>query len=81
MTPLAIPLVTALKQLLQAMTFQWERRMCVRRCQGRPRVQIEEQLTFLIERGFRINDIAALFGCCRTVERRLNEFNWHRTTA
>ena len=35
----------------------------------------EEQLTFLIERGFRINDIAALFGCCRTVERCLNEFH------
>lgn len=48
--------------------------MCVRR---RPQVQIEEErLTFLIERGFRINDITALFGCCRRrVERRLNEFN------
>ena len=44
---------------------------------GRPPVKIEEeQLRFLVESGFRMNDIAAIFGCSRrTVERRLNQFH------
>ena len=37
---------------------------------GRPHIVIHiEQLTFLVESGFRINDIAAMMGCSRrTVE-------------
>ena len=39
---------------------------------GRPLINIQrEQLCFLIEEGFRINDIAAIFSCSRrTIERR-----------
>lgn len=43
---------------------------------GRPRIMIsEEQLLFYVENGFKVCDIAALFGCSRrTVERRMQEF-------
>ena len=42
---------------------------------GRPLIHIErEHLWFLMEEGFRINDIAAIFSCSRrTIERRLGE--------
>ena len=43
---------------------------------GRPRVLIsEEQLQFYVEHGFKLCDIARLFGCSRrTVERRMQEY-------
>ena len=42
---------------------------------GRPRIDINiEQLEYLVESGFRIKDIAAIFNCStRTVERRMSE--------
>ena len=43
---------------------------------GRPAIDIpEEQLRFLVENGFKITDMAQMFGCsCRTISRRLKEF-------
>ena len=43
---------------------------------GRPRLMIgEEQLTYLVEQGFHVQDIADLFDCSRkTIERRMNEY-------
>ena len=43
---------------------------------GRPRIDIEkEQLEYLVDVGFKIRDIANIFGCCtRTVERRIREY-------
>lgn len=43
---------------------------------GRPRISREkDQLEFLIEQGFRINDIGNMFSCSRrTVERRMNAY-------
>ena len=44
---------------------------------GRPAIDIPgEQLRFLVENGFKITDMAQMFGCsCRTISRRLKEFN------
>lgn len=44
---------------------------------GRPSIQLEEEnLRFLVETGFRVADIATMFGCSeRTVERRLQQLN------
>ena len=44
---------------------------------GRPALDIPgEQLRFLVENGFKITDMAQMFGCsCRTISRRLKEFN------
>ena len=76
LTQLAAPVVTTLRLLLQVMTFQRDERIRVA-WRGRPRVPVEEErLRFLIESGFRMNDIGVLFGCCRrTIERRLREFH------
>ena len=43
---------------------------------GRPSFDIsEEQLSFLLEKGFQIRDISAILGVsCRTVERRMYNF-------
>lgn len=43
----------------------------------RPEMAIgEEQLCFLIEQGFRIKDIADMFGCSRrTVERKMEKYH------
>ena len=43
---------------------------------GRPKIDIgEEQLSYLIEQGFRTKEISKIFGCSRrTVERRMNEY-------
>ena len=74
-TPEALPFVESLRELLRQMTISREPRLPAM-CRGRPRLQImEEQLTFLIESGFRVGDIASLFTCSRrTIERRLLEF-------
>ena len=73
MSHLVSPFVESLRELLQQMTFVSDQSST---CIGRPRVAIEEdQIRFLVENGFRINDIAAIFGCCRrTIERRLHDF-------
>ncbi len=44
---------------------------------GRPMIKTEEeQIKFLLERGFRVKDVALLIGCSkRTIERRLHDFN------
>ncbi len=44
---------------------------------GRPRLNVgEEQLTYLIEQGFRVEDISDIFGCSRrTIQRRMSEFS------
>ena len=78
LNPLAEPFVTAVRELLQSMTSEIEERALVNVIhRGRPHVVIHiEQLTFLVESGFRINDIAAMLGCSRrTVERRLQAFD------
>ena len=43
---------------------------------GRPKLDVrEDQLHYLIEQGFRIQEISHLFGCSRkTIERRMNEY-------
>ena len=42
---------------------------------GRPKIDIgEEQLSYLIKQGFRTKEISKIFGCSRTVERRMNEY-------
>ena len=47
-----------------------------RRGSGRPRLSIgEEQLAYLVEQRFRIQDIANIFGCSNsTIERRMKEY-------
>lgn len=47
-----------------------------RRGSGRPRLSIgEEQLAYLVEQRFRIQDIANIFGCSKTtIERRMKEY-------
>lgn len=49
--------------------------MAVTSRRGRPRIDIQEQqLRFLVEANFRIEDIAAIFGCSRsTIQRRQRE--------
>ncbi len=44
---------------------------------GRPRVVIDEnQLTYLVENGFRVKEISEIFRCPkRTIERRMNELS------
>ena len=43
---------------------------------GRPALVIEEEkLSFVVDNGFRVEDIAIMFGCSkRTIERRLSEY-------
>ena len=43
---------------------------------GRPALVIEEEkLSFLVDNGFRVEDIAIMFGCSKqTIERRLSEY-------
>ena len=49
---------------------------CAVNKQGRPKLDIgEDQLSHLVEQGFRIKDISEMFGCSRrTIERRMNEY-------
>ncbi len=72
---LVSPVVQAVRELRHLLVMAQEDADVVRQ-RGRPRVKIEEdQLCFLVESGFRINDVAAIFSCSRrTVERRLREF-------
>ena len=45
------------------------------RC-GRPEINVgEEQLSYLLEQGFRTKDISTMFGCSqRTIERRMQKY-------
>ena len=64
-----------MRELLHLMIVMHEEIECAN-LQGRPRINIEkEQLCFLMESGFRVTDVAAIFACCRrTIERHLQEF-------
>ena len=68
-------IIAVFRDLVSALISERERRSVQR--PGRPEVAIgEEQLCFLIEQGFRIQDIADMFGCCRrTVERKMNKYH------
>ena len=46
------------------------------RRRGRPEIDIgEEQLSYLLEQGFRTKDISTMFGCSRrTIERRMKKY-------
>ena len=70
----ASPVVQALKELITVMIAAWEESQ-TRNRKGRPRIEIvEHQLSFLIERGFKVKDIAAIFSCSRrTIERRMGD--------
>lgn len=74
-TDSASPVVAALLELVQLMDSMIEEEEIQQR--GRPRIVIrEDQLCFLLENGFRINDIASMFLCSgRTVERRMAELS------
>ena len=74
-TDLASPVVEALLELVQLMDSIFDEEE--RHQRGRPRIVIQEdQLCFLLENGFRINDIASMFLCSgRTVERRMAELS------
>lgn len=69
--------IAIFRELVSAMTAERERRNTHTRGRGRPEIAIgEQQLCFLIEEGFRIQDIADMFGCCRrTVERKMNRYH------
>ena len=70
----ASPVVQALRELITVMIAAWEESQ-TRNRKGRPRIEIvEHQLSFLIERGFKVKDIAAIFSCSRrTIERRMGD--------
>ena len=43
---------------------------------GRPCLVIEEQLSFFVGNGFKVEDMALMLGCSkRTIERRLSTYN------
>ena len=69
--------ISIFRDLVSAMTTERERRNTRTRGRGCPEIAIgEDQLCFLIEHGFRIQDIADMFGCCRrTVERKMNRYD------
>ena len=74
-TDLASPVVEALLELTQLMDSAIKEEE-IHQC-GCPRIVIrEDQLSFLVENGFRISDIASIFLCsCRTTERRMVELS------
>ena len=51
-----------------------------RSLRGRPQIMVgEEQLSYLLEQGFRTKDISTIFGCCRrTIERRMQKYELSR---
>ena len=69
------PVVQAMRDLIEALQSVIEEERVVRR--GRPRVVIDEnQLTYLVENGFRVKEISEIFRCPkRTIERRMNELS------
>ena len=74
--------VDAVREVVQYMMLTQESEASMsQRGRGRPQVEIgEHQLRYLIEQGFKIKDIAKIFGCStRTIERRLVTFHISRT--
>ena len=71
-------LFISLREFINAVNADKEMREKRRR--GRPEISIgEDQLRYLVDSGFNLNDIANLFGCSRkTIERRMKEYNIHR---
>lgn len=67
--------ISSLRQLIVAMKNERAPGTTLRRL-GRPEINIgEEQLAYLLEQGFRTNDISTMFGCSRrTVERRMKKY-------
>ena len=72
--PIDEDILLALRDLLATVLANKESRTM--RNRGRPQIMIEkEKLSFLIEQGFKINDISVIFGCCRrTIERRMQMY-------
>ncbi len=71
------PLVEGMRELVQCMESVVAEDHLLLNGHGRPRVNVgASQLTYLVESGFRVRDIAALFYCSkRTIERRMAELN------
>lgn len=67
--------ISSLRQLIVAMKNERAPGTTLGRL-GRPEINIgEEQLAYLLEQGFRTNDISTMFGCSRrTVERRMKKY-------
>jgi hypothetical protein len=68
----ALPVVQAFQRLLQWMSNYQDDTELVYIC-GRPHIKIDnDQLIYLVENYFRIEDIANIFSCFRrTIERRM----------
>ena len=66
----------AVRDLLEAINEDKEKRYPVTSPRGRPSKDImKDQLSFLIEQGFKISDISLLFDCSRrTIERRIKDY-------
>ena len=67
--------VGTLRDFVSVITEERDRRN-LRGC-GHPEIAIgEKQLRYLIEQGFRIQDVADMFGCCRrTVEHKIEKYH------
>lgn len=65
----------AVRDLVTALITDVEHR-CMKRRRGRPEISIEEdQLRFLIEQGFTVQDVSRMFQCSRrTIERRMSRY-------
>ena len=70
-------LIQGLQVLAQSILSERETRERMQRRRGRPEKEIgEPQLQYLMDHGFKIKDVSAMFGCSRrTITRRLNKFN------
>ena len=45
------------------------------RRRGRPEIDVGEELSYLLEQGFRTKDISTMFGCSsRTIQRRMKKY-------
>ena len=69
------PVFHSLRQLITAMESVVKQETVVGR--GQPRISIEkDQISYLVENGFRVKDIADIFHCSkRTIERRINDLS------
>ncbi len=73
---MASPVVQSVRELVRAIVqAREEEEFALVARRGPPRIQIQEdRLCFLIESGFKVNDVAAICACSRrTIERRLQE--------
>lgn len=73
--PLCHDLVEVMKEVADEMRTYLEQQESILR-RGRPPIVIaQEQLEFLLDKGFKIKDIAIMFGCSvRTIERRMRDY-------